>query len=162
MKRGLTIFFCALFLLSFQGCGSGTVKNAKQELKPKVEETKPELKGVLPEGQKETGSGKIYVSTASGQTQTSVVPVLYVKGDEAAIQIGLKTENLSPSSLSYIYVNKVFLSKEQLSNSQISLNLPKDILKPGVYTVAVVQYENNDTTAKVIEYHEGKFEVKKS
>jgi len=165
MNKIFTLFFCMLLIFNLEGCGCSKAKKIKDEAKTKVEKVKDgakkEVKEFFPEGQKETGNGKVFVSTPAGTSENGNVPVLYVK-DEGEAQVGLTTEKLDGSKLSYIYINKTFLSKEQLGNSEMKLNLARARLQPGVYTVTVVQYENNDMNGKITEYHEAKYEIKKS
>lgn len=60
-------------------------------------------------------------------------------------QIGLSSENFDGSKLSYIYIDGMLNTKEQLGEmSQITMDLEKDALKNGEHKVEIVQYDNDE------------------
>lgn len=161
MKK-IIITMSLIFSLGLVGCGQKT--EVKQTNTNEVkQETKAEIKNEFkfPEGQSKVGKGTIYISTPSGTSENGSVPVLMVEKDTSITQIGLNASNFDGSKVSYIYVNKKFVQKEQLGEmTQSSLNLEGDLLKDGTYTVSVVQYENDDINGKVTQFIETKYEVK--
>jgi uncharacterized protein (DUF2141 family) len=57
--------------------------------------------------------------------------------------------------------NKVFQKTVQGGmQNEDSIDLDGDLLKPGVYTVAAVQFQDNDPTKKVASFHETKYQIK--
>lgn len=114
----------------------------------------------LPDGDySDIGEGEMYISTAGGTSEGGNVPVLFIQ-DEFLIQIGLDTTNFDGSKLSYIYVDGMLLSKEQLGDSQISLDLQGDALQAGTHSVEVLQYDNDEPSGSVITYKSASYEVK--
>lgn len=76
-------------------------------------------------------------------------------------QIGLDAESFDGSKLSYIYVDGMLNSKEQLGDmSQTTLTLEGDALKEGNHDVEVVQFDNDETTGNHIPYKKASYEVK--
>lgn len=70
----------------------------------------------------------------------------------------MNLENFQGDKETFVYVNKKFVQAEQVSElTQTSLDLEGELLKPGTYTVAVVQFENNDPNRA---YTEAQYEVK--
>lgn len=126
------------------------------------EETKVESEFKFHEGQSQVGKGTIYVSTPSGTSENNNVPVLMIEKDTAITQIGLNASHFDGSKISYVYINKEFVDKMQLGEmTQTSLDLQGDLLKPGIYTVSVVQFDNDDpNTGKVTQFVETKYEIK--
>ena len=53
-------------------------------------------------------------------------------------------------------------SKEQLADSQGVLELQGDLVKPGIYKVEVVQYDNDDTSGDMVTYRTVEYEVKEN
>lgn len=80
--------------------------------------------------------------------------------DTSLLQIGYETTGMSGGSLSYIYIDGMLLTKEQLSDSQGSLDLSGDSLTVGTHKVEVVQFENDSTDGAVTTYKTASYEVK--
>lgn len=106
------------------------------------------------------GDGTMYIACASGTSEDGNVPVLFEAADTILDQIGLDSTGMDGSHLSYIYVDGKETAKEQLADSQISLDLQGDALKVGIHKVEVVQYDNDDPSGTVITYKTASFEVK--
>lgn len=76
-------------------------------------------------------------------------------------QIGLSSENLDGSKLSYIYIDGMLNTKEQLGEmSQVTMTLENDALKNGKHKVEIVQYDNDEQTGNPITYKTVSYEVK--
>lgn len=106
------------------------------------------------------GDGTMYIACASGTSEDGNVPVLFEAADTVLDQIGLDSMDMDGSHLSYIYIDGKETAKEQLAESQISLDLQGDALKEGTHKVEVVQYDNDDPSGTVITYKTASYEVK--
>lgn len=106
------------------------------------------------------GDGTMYIACASGTSEDGNVPVLFEAADTVLDQIGLDSTGMDGSHLSYIYIDGKETAKEQLAESQISLDLHGDALKAGTHKVEVVQYDNDEPSGTVITYKTASYEVK--
>lgn len=106
------------------------------------------------------GDGTMYIACASGTSENGNVPVLFEAADTVLDQIGLDSMDMDGSHLSYIYIDGKETAKEQLAESQISLDLQGDALKVGTHKVEVVQYDNDEPSGTVITYKTASYEVK--
>lgn len=106
------------------------------------------------------GDGTMYIACASGTSEDGNVPVLFEAADTVLDQIGLDSMGMDGSHLSYIYIDGKETAKEQLAESQISLDLQGDALKAGTHKVEVVQYDNDEPSGTVITYKTASYEVK--
>jgi PBP1b-binding outer membrane lipoprotein LpoB len=169
--KKIFIFVLAIGLLAGCSAQSESSKNVEKtsksepkttETAAKTENTKPESKYPFPSSAP-TGNAKLTVSTPAGNSSSGTTPVLFVKPDDAIIQIGADFENFQGDKQTFIYVDKIFNSTEQAGQmTQTSVDIQGDSLKPGVHTVTAVQFENNDPAGKVINFVEAKYEVKES
>lgn len=115
----------------------------------------------LPEGNyEEKGPGTVYVSTPGGTSENGNIPVLYADANSWLIQIGLNAWDFNGGALSFVYVDGILNTKEQLANTQTSLSLSGDALSVGIHTVEVVQYENDDPSAAMTVYKSMQYEIK--
>lgn len=110
--------------------------------------------------QSDTGNGSFYLVTASGSTENGDPVVVYAGSDDILIQIEFDTSGINGGSLSYIYVDGMEKDKEQVSDSQVSLDLSEDDLSVGTHKVELVQFENDDPTGNVTTYKSAEYEVK--
>lgn len=108
----------------------------------------------------EMGDGTAYIACASGTSQDGNIPVLFESTDTILEQIEIDSEKMDGSHLSYIYIDGKETAKEQLADSQVSLDLQGDALKEGVHKVEVVQYDTDDPSGTVITYKTASYEVK--
>lgn len=114
----------------------------------------------MPDGDyQDIGNGTMYIATAGGTSENGNVPVVFVS-DEILLQIGLNTSAFDGSKLSFIYVDGMLATKEQLSDSQITLDLSEDMLAVGNHKVEVAQYENDDPAGNMVTYKQAAYEVK--
>ena len=127
-----------------------------------LDETEPAaLERDLSEGDyEEMGPGTVSVSTPGGTSVNGNVPVLYADSDSLLIQIGLNAWNFNGGALSYVYIDGILNTKEQLANTQTVLSLSDNALSEGIHTVEVVQYENDDPSAEMTVYKSMQYEVK--
>ena len=93
------------------------------------------------------GTGTICLYTPGGSSENENIPIIFVDS-ETLIQIGLDSLDFDGSKLSYIYVDGMLATKEQLAHSQISLDLTGDMLSVGTHMVQVVQYDSDDPSGK--------------
>lgn len=114
----------------------------------------------LPDGDyTDTGAGSIYIKTAAGTSEGGAVPSLSVAKGTSMTQIELRTEGLSAGSNSYIYIDGMLNTDQQLGNSQLTLTLTGDALAPGEHTVAVVQYDGDAPGGTITTYKSTSYAV---
>lgn len=109
---------------------------------------------------KELGDGAFYISTPSGSSEGENIPILYSEEDALLVQIGYEAEGIDGSLLSYIYIDGMLIGKEQLSDTQGTLDLSREQLLHGIHTVEVVQYKEDDIGKDIVLYKTASFEVK--
>lgn len=164
-KKLVAILLSACVAASLAACGNSDNAADKTEPQAKTESNATEEKQVtkekdLPDGDyQDMGNGTMYISTAGGTSENGNVPVVFVS-DEILLQIGLNTSAFDGSKLSFIYVDGMLATKEQLSDSQITLDLSEDMLTVGNHKVEVTQYENDDPTGNMVTYKQAAYEVK--
>ncbi|GAA0714817.1 hypothetical protein GCM10008904_30870 [Paraclostridium ghonii] len=160
-KRILGLVLVGVLALGITGCASsqkGTKSNANTATaKEEVSDKKD-----IPEGlDKELGNGDVVLSTTGGTTENGNTPVVFAEKDTQLCQIGLSTENFDGSKLSYVYIDGMLNTKEQLGEmSQITMTLQDNSLKEGEHKVEVVQYDNDEQTGTPITYKIVSYEVK--
>ncbi|MHB9943574.1 hypothetical protein CF065_18660 [Clostridium sporogenes] len=159
MKKILSILIIGILSIGLVACGSTQTNNEKNKEndKPKQEEAKKES---IKMPDKEMGKGKIGLSTPGGTSEGDKAPVLMVSKDDQIVQVGLNTEEFDGSKLSYIFVNGEEVAKEQLSETQTSIDLKGNALKAGKHKVEVVQFDNDKKDGKIITYKTASYECK--
>lgn len=171
MKRKLLLVTTILAMSIMTGCGNEATSEPEKDVIVETTEetteevteeaTTEEVKRDLVEGDySEMGDGIAYISTPSGTSEDGNIPVLFVSSDDVLIQIGLRAEEFNGGSLSYIYIDGVLLSKEQLADSQTSLDLEGNNLAIGKHKVEIVQYDNDEPTGTMTTYKPCEYEVK--
>lgn len=108
----------------------------------------------------DTGDGSFLLVNSSGTTENGNVIVVYADADTTLMQIGYETSGINGGSLSHIYIDGMLSMKEQLGDSQGSLNLSGDSLSTGTHKVEVVQYEGDNTDGTVTMYKAASYDVK--
>lgn len=158
MKRKVLLFaVTGMMVLSIFACGKKEEPKKETEQATEVVVTKRDL----PEGNyEEKGEGTVYLSCEGGTTEDGNVPVIYSKKDTILMQVGLNAWDFNGGALSYVYIDGMLATKEQLANSQISLDLQGDSLTTGTHKVEVVQYTNDDTASEMITYRSFSYEIK--
>lgn len=108
----------------------------------------------------DTGDGIFLVVTAGGNSENGAVPVVYATPDTSLLQIGYETTDMNGGSLSYVYIDGTLSTKEQLSDSQGTLDLSDASLAVGIHKIEVVQYENDAPDKAVTCYKVASYEIK--
>lgn len=142
------------------GCGVTKEKNVKKETqKEQTVYAQQESKYSFPEGVTSVGEGKVTVVTPDGTSENGNVPVVFIKKDTIIQQVEIELANFQGDKETFVYVDKRFEETDQASElTQTTIELKKETLQPGVHTVTIIQYENNDPNGKVINLAEAKFE----
>ncbi|MDV8114472.1 hypothetical protein R3379_35700 [Bacillus sp. BAU-SS-2023] len=158
-KKILGLVLVGVLALGMIGCS-----NSKEENKANENTTKEEVssKKDIPSGlDKEVGNGSVVLSTTGGTTENGNTPVVFVGQDTLLDQIGLSAENFDGSKLSYVYIDGMLNTKEQLGEmTQTTITLQDNSLKEGKHKVEVVQYDNDEQTGNPITYKVATYEVK--
>lgn len=150
---------CVLMLImsiAIVGCSKS---EQSKESKDQTQTTKQDNKVNNLEGQEDTGEGSIYLVNESGDTTIGNPLKVLVDKDTQLLQIGLNSEGVDGSKMSYIYINGELVDKQQLSDSQISIDLESKHLKVGTYIVQVAQYDNNKEDENIILLKSNAYEV---
>ncbi|MBZ6004479.1 hypothetical protein K1514_01115 [Paraclostridium bifermentans] len=158
-KKIVGLVLVGVLALGMIGCS-----NSKEENKANENTTKEEVssKKDIPSGlDKEIGNGTIVLSTTGGTTENGNTPVVFVGQDTLLEQIGLSAENFDGSKLSYVYIDGMINTKEQLGEmTQTTITLQDNSLKEGKHKVEVVQYDNDEQTGNPVTYKVATYEVK--
>ncbi len=144
------------------GCGVTKEKNVKKETQQEqTVNAQQESKYSFPEGVTSVGEGKVKVITPDGTSENGNVPVVFIKKDTIIQQVEIELANFQGDKQTFVYVDKRFEETHQANElTQTTIALKKETLQPGIHTVTVIQYENNDSNGKVINFAEAKFENK--
>ncbi|EAF0864359.1 hypothetical protein CFF26_14550 [Listeria monocytogenes] len=148
-----------VFSFGLTACGSSDDSTEKKVTnKESAKDKKKSTDVVFPE--KELGQGKIILKTESGSSEDGNVPFMYKDDDLLTPYIGFEAWEFDGSKLTYIYIDDGLNSKEQLANTQTSLDLTTSDYETGVHEVKAVQFDNDKETGKIITYKTAKYEVK--
>lgn len=160
-KKIVGLVLAGVLALGIVGCSSSKGENNTNK---NTATTKEEVgsKKDIPEGlDKEVGNGTIVLSTAGGTTENGNTPIVFVGQDTLLDQIGLSAENFDGSKLSYVYIDGMINTKEQLGEmTQTTITLQDNSLKEGKHKVEVVQYDNDEQTGNPVTYKVETYEVK--
>ena len=175
MKKLLIMLLCLALTFALAGCGSSSPaatvdgsaedvvldgpdkeESTKNEESPKEEASDLDFDG---SSYSDMGAGTIELVNESGSTADMDAIVIYAEDDLMLTQIGMNTMDFDGSLISYIYVDGMELSKEQLGETQTTLDLEDELLEKGSHTVEVVQYEGNDPEGAVVTYKSAKYKV---
>lgn len=180
MKKKVIILLaiCALSLFA-TACDSSNSGNSspketvKSESSSKADEKIANKNEEVPEGSSSSkrdlpesdysdmGAGSFSIQTPAGSSADGSVPILFVSADDILIQIGYSAESMDGSHLSYIYVDGMEVSQEQLAEmTQGVLDLHDDTLEEGVHTIEVVQYSTDKPDGEIVTYKTCQYEVK--
>lgn len=158
-KKILGLVLVGVLALGMIGCS-----NSKEENKANENTTKEEVRSKkdIPSGlDKEIGNGSVVLSTTGGTTENGNTPIVFVGQDTLLEQIGLSAENFDGSKLSYVYIDGMLNTKEQLGEmTQTTITLQDNSLKEGRHKVEVVQYDNDEQTGNPVTYKVATYEVK--
>ena len=167
-KKIVTLLLAGCMAMSITACGgekeapqNNEPKTESVEEEPKAEAPKEETKRDLPEGNySDMGAGKFSIQTEGGDSADGTIPVLFIS-DELLVQIGYCAEGMDGSHLSFIYIDGMEVSKEQLGDMvQGTIDLQEDTLNKGIHTVEVVQYSTDEPNGEIITYKSCQYEVK--
>ena len=159
MKRIISLLLASLISIGLVACNNSSTNN--DDANSNKEETNTVTRDLKEGDYKEKGKGNFIITCAGGTTEDGNVPIEYIAPDTAISQIGYKASNFDSSKLSYIYINGVLNTKDQLSEDcQSTLDLQGDFLKTGTFKVEVVQYENDDTSKDMVTYKTCEYEIK--
>lgn len=169
----LALALAAASVLCFAGCGSSTNESSDssaQAEESSIAESSAEESSTEEVSAAETipagdftvsGNGTVYLSTAGGTTEDGNVPVVSASSDTQIKQIGINAHGYDGTMMAYIYIDGSFADKQQLSDSQSSLDLSGESLTEGVHKVEVVQYTGDTVSAdNVATYQTMQYEIK--
>ena len=158
-KKILGLVLVGVLALGMIGCSNSKEKNKANENTTKEEVSS---KKDIPSGlDKEIGNGSVVLSTTGGTTENGNTPIVFVGQDTLLEQIGLSAENFDGSKLSYVYIDGMLNTKEQLGEmTQTTITLQDNSLKEGKHKVEVVQYDNDEQTGNPVTYKVATYEVK--
>ncbi|MBC1482151.1 hypothetical protein HCJ52_03940 [Listeria sp. FSL L7-1485] len=157
------LFLLASLLLVFSfglsACGSSNSENETSDSK-KEDVKKVEKKTSVEFPDKELGQGEIILKTESGSSEDGNIPFMYKEDDLLTPSIGFEAWEFDGSKLTYVYIDDVLNTKEQLTDTQTSLDLTTNEYEAGEHEVKVVQFDNDKETGKIITYKTAKYEIK--
>lgn len=134
-----------LAALSLAACGSSdnsSSANSSSKTSESTTVSSAESKKDLPS--EDQGTGIMYLSGPGGTTENGETLTIFDDGDTQVMQIGMDVSELDGNKLSYIYIDGILSSKEQLSTGKSTLDLTKKYLTLGKHTINLVQYDNNN------------------
>lgn len=160
MKR-ITILILALIVaFSISACGGsdgGSDDSESQSEETKVS-SEPQEYGMKHEGQEPVGTGTIYLVNESGTTENDNVLYVMYEEESRLEQFGLEAWDFDGTRPTVIYVDGEENTKEQLADTQTSINLQGDDFGKGVHNVEAVQYADNEKD--IVFYKLMQYEVK--
>nr|DAJ00225.1 MAG TPA: protein of unknown function (DUF4969) [Caudoviricetes sp.] len=169
----LALALAAASVLCFAGCGSSANESSDssaQADESSIAESSAEESSTEEASAAETipagdftvsGDGTMYLSTAGGTTEDGNVPVVSASSDTQIKQIGINAHGYDGTMMAYIYIDGSFADKQQLSDSQTTLDLSGESLTEGVHKVEVVQYTGDTVSAdNVATYQTMQYEIK--
>lgn len=160
-KNLFTTCLAATLALTLVACSGNKNGNTKEEIKTEntavaeKEETK-----TAPVEETEVGQGTFYLENESGTTENGDAITIYDGGDTQLMQIGLNTTDFDGSKLTYVYIDGELVAKEQYGDTQSSLELRPENLKPGIHQVVLKQFENDDEKTDPVTVKFASYEVK--
>ena len=166
MKKILMITMLGAVMSSLVACTSNkadtTNQNATTEISLSAEKSS-EVREKTPElvySGEEVGNGNFYVSTPGGTSADGNIPVIYGQKDTIIYQLGISSEGMDGSLLSYIYIDGKEMGKQQMSDSSGSIELDGSFFqKTAEHDVECIQYENNDVSGKAVFYRHANFKI---
>ena len=173
MKKKIVCAFmvCVLSLGCLTACGgndsdnepqndTATNQNDSTDADVPAADDSETQKDFVGDAYSDTGEGTFLLVNSSGTTENGNVIVVYADADTTLMQIGYETSGIKGGSLSHIYIDGMLSTKEQLGDSQGSLDLSGDSLSTGTHKVEVVQYEDDNTDDTVTMYKAASYDVK--
>ena len=157
-KKAIMMVLIGILSFAMVGCSD----NGEANLDKTPNQQEVSNKKDIPDGlAEEKGEGSIIISTEGGTSEDGNTPTIFADTDLSLTQIGLNSEGFDGSKLSYIYIDGMLNSKEQLGEmTQTSITLEENAIKEGIHKVEIVQYDNDDPTGNVITYKNASYEIK--
>ena len=173
LKIGLAILAGFVLLMIYVGSSSEdhaqalVDEAAKRALTEPVtqevsEETSvPQSEAALFDGSNysDMGSGIFYLVSDSGTTEHGDVIVIYAL-DYLYIPLGFEAWDFDGSLITHIYIDGVEIEKDQLHDTQGSIELSGEMLTTGRHLVEAVQFAENDIQGEVVTYKANYYEIK--
>ncbi len=168
MKSKLLLFIeviiLCVVLVTFTGCSNGKIENNVVE-SDNVEKQVEQLKKDIPSGEfSDMGKGTFKIRTVSGTSENGNIPVIFVDKDymagqkyEMEINVGISTRNFDATRLTTIYVDGVSHKKDQLGDTDTSVNVSSKLSTVGIHKIELLQFDDDN---EVITYKSAEYEVK--
>lgn len=152
MKKTFYVITASLLItINLIGCGtqqqSNNVKNKTQNIENKAKNDLAELPKNL---KTDMGPGKFYISPSSNTFKDGNVPIINIKKNSSSQKVEITPSEFNNKYMSYIFIDGVFNSKKQLSNSKTNMELKGNDIKTGKHKVDIIQFNNNKTTDTVL------------
>lgn len=167
MKKKILTAMCVFGCCLLTACGGNTDTKTPDEPKTVQSESAEsssndaeQEKDFVGDSYSDTGDGTFHLVNESGTTENGNVIVVYADADMMLMQIGYDTVGINGGSLSHLYIDGMLATKEQLGESQGSLDLSGDALSVGTHKVELVQFEGDSPDAAVTTYKSASYEVK--
>lgn len=165
MKKLLLYSFIA-GSLTLAACSNDETTNTKEDDSSNATEQndvdgKKESKFPFPENNEQLGDASVVVSTSAGESTNGNIPVMFVNTDTFMDSVWIEYANFQGDKETFVYINEIYHHTDQYGSlTQSTLELTDDNLKPGIYMVSAVQFENNDPEGEPVVYTEAQFEIK--
>lgn len=160
-SRFLAVALAAASMLCFAGCGSSTGSGTPSQADGSSVEESSAAETIPAGDYTASGNGTVYLSTAGGTTEDGNIPVVSASSDMQIKQIGINANGYDGSMMACIYIDGNLVDKQQLSDSQSTLDLSGDSLSEGTHKVEVVQYTGDTVSAdNVATYQTMQYEIK--
>lgn len=165
MKRLAVVTLLAVGLLA--GCSNGGSDNAKDSGSKSAESTttvsssKAETADKFAD-QQETGEGTLNIANVSGNTADGAEVTVMYDPDTFPTSVGMTTSGIDGSKTSYIYVDGQLVTKEQLGDTQTSVDLQDTpvAIEEGKHKLELVQYDNDSEDGNVVTFKAQEYTVK--
>ena len=125
-----------------------------------VSEAVPQSKDFDGSSYSETGPGDFYISSASGSSEDGEDVYFYYNENMLMDSLGFSAWNFDGKMLTYIYVDGIQNRRDQIADTQGTIELSGDLLSKGLHKVEAVQFEDNDPQKTVITYKSAEYEVR--
>ncbi|MGH1867223.1 hypothetical protein ABE905_06905 [Enterococcus durans] len=153
------VIFAALSLAACGSSDNSSSANSSSKTSESTTVSSAESKKDLPS--EDQGTGTMYLSGPGGTTENGETLTIFDDGDTQVMQIGMDVSELDGNKISYIYIDGMLSSKDQLSTGQSTINLEKEYLVSGKHTINLIQYDNNKEDGSIITNKIANYEVTK-
>lgn len=153
------VIFTALSLAACGSSDNSSSANSSSKTSESTTVSSAESKKDLPS--EDQGTGTMYLSGPGGTTENGETLTIFDDGDTQVMQIGMDVSELDGNKISYIYIDGMLSSKDQLSTGQSTINLEKEYLVSGKHTINLIQYDNNKEDGSIITNKIANYEVTK-